>query len=401
MQRALLNLAIGIVACLVVHGCSRSSPKGGTAATKATNRWSQEVDRYWAADLCFDDPQVIQLCEAIREKNCEEIDRLVKVEGVDVNATGRMNVTPLFWAFPLGYAEAFEQIPRDENGLVYNEIAPTQREYMVKHARLMEHLLKLGADPNIKTTRGDVERTGKKGEPVVVPGHVFDLREGLAVTHLASQPIGPARFNYFPIVMANGGEPNLVDGNGLTPIFFACGRHFRLLGNLSSPENVAILIDAGAGLEVRDCDGYTPILTAANEAHFDLVYMLIHAGADHRAKNERAQGLVWFAHERKRFIENMPREHQDFFEKNRDSNIVAGTALEIDPYFLEVVAFLEQESQLPGGTHQHWKGEIDQVIEKCGEAARGKRDPFVDEWVAKRRKLPEANKEVPTAKSVE
>ncbi len=401
MQRAFLILAIGIAVCLQTQGCSGSDAKQERIATNPNKQWYLDQCRYWSPDLFFDDTNVILLCEAIAGYDFEQIDRLVKAESVGVNARGHMNMTPLFWAFPLGYAEAFENIPRDEdNGLVYNEIAPTQREYMVKHARLMEHLLKLGADPNIKTTRGDVERTGKKGEPIIVPGHVFDLREGLAVTHLASQPIGPARFNYFPIIMANGGDPNLVDGNGLTPIFFACGRHFRLLGNLSSPENVAILIDAGAGLEVRDCDGYTPILTAANEAHFDLVYMLIHAGADHRAKNARKQGLVWFAHERKRFVENMSREYRDFFEKNRDSNIVAGTALEIDPYFLEVVAFLEQEGQLPGGTHEHWKGEIDQVIEKCGEAARGKRDPFVDEWVAKRRKLPEANKEVPTAKSV-
>ncbi len=405
MQRASLLLALGIAVCLQAQGCSGSDAKQGRVATNPNEQWYLDQCRYWSPDLFFDDANVISLCTAIAKKDYEQIDRLVKAEGVDVNATGRMNMTALFWAFPLGYAEAFENIPRDEdNRLVDSEIAPTQREYMVKHARLMEHLLKLGANPNIKTTRGNVEETSKERKSVYVPGHVFDLREGLAVTHLASQPIGPARFNYFPLVMANGGDPNLVDGRGLTPIFFACGRHFRLLGNLSSPENVAILIDAGADLELRDSDGYTPILAAAAEAHFDLVHMLMHAGADFRAKNERGQNLAWFACDRKRFIENMPEEYEEFFERHPDFDIVKGSPREIELYFLDVVAFLDQEGMLPGGTQAKWRDEIDQLIKDYGKAAYGKRDPFVDEWVAKRRQLqksPEADKATSNVKAAE
>ena len=194
MQRALLNLAIGIVVCLVAHGCSRSSPKGGTAARKTSNRWSQEVKRYWSPDLFFDDPKVIQLCEAIREKDYEEIDRLVKVKGVDINATGRMNVTPLFWAFPLGFAEALSNLPDDWTG-IESEVKSVQQEFLARHARLLEHLLELGGNPNIKTTHVDVEEILRERKYIMVPGAAYEFREGLTVTHLSA--VGYLNFRRF------------------------------------------------------------------------------------------------------------------------------------------------------------------------------------------------------------
>ena len=35
-----------------------------------------------------------------------------------------------------------------------------------------------------------------------------------------------------------------------------------------------------------------------------------------------------------------------------------GTALEIDPYFLDVVGVLEKEGMLPEDTHEQWSKEI-------------------------------------------
>ena len=55
----------------------------------------------WKAENFFSDPGVISLCKAIEAKNLKEIDRLVK-SGVNVNAKGRGNMTPLLWAFPMG-----------------------------------------------------------------------------------------------------------------------------------------------------------------------------------------------------------------------------------------------------------------------------------------------------------
>ena len=74
----------------------------------------------WKAADFFTDPGVISLCKAIEAKDITEIDRLVK-SGVNVNAKGRGNMTPLLWAFPMG-EEVFGK------------------------------MLDLGADPNVQLT---------------------------------------------------------------------------------------------------------------------------------------------------------------------------------------------------------------------------------------------------------
>ena len=398
MQRALLNLAIGIVVCLVAHGCSRSSPKGGTAATKATNRWSQEVDRYWAADLFFDDPKVLQLCEAIREKNYEEIDRLVKVEGVDVNATGRMNMTPLFWAFPLGFAEALDKIPRDAKGMpIESEVVAVQEEYLGKHARLLEYLLKLGANPNIKTTPIILARLLRERKHILVPGGAFDFVEGMSVTHLAALAYYQSEISFLPIVLANGGDTDLVGTDGKTPVLLACGAGFGWIHSGGpSAENVALLIESGADFEIRDSGGNTPILAAGHYGHSRVVVMLLHAGADFRVKNDSGRGLAAYTQQHQRYlVERSKRTIDEFPEADW---------VRFDPYHLEVAIFLEQEGLLPEGTHAEWKREFDQLIEKHGKVAYEDRDPFVDEWVAKRqglRQSPKANTTDPKAKAPE
>lgn len=55
----------------------------------------------WKAEDFFTDPGVISLCRAIEKRDVAEIERVVK-SGVNINTKGRGNMTPLFWAFPMG-----------------------------------------------------------------------------------------------------------------------------------------------------------------------------------------------------------------------------------------------------------------------------------------------------------
>ncbi|NLS95279.1 MAG: ankyrin repeat domain-containing protein [Planctomycetaceae bacterium] len=294
MQRDFLILALGIVVCLQAPGCSRSSSTPSTASTARVGRWTQEAERGWAPELFFDDPAVLRLCEAIRKKDYAEIDRLVKTEGVDINATGRMNVTPLFWALPLGFAEALDKIPRDAKGMpIGSEAVPVQEEYLGKHARLLEHLLKLKANPNIKTTPIILARLLREHKHITVPGGAFDFVEGLSVTHLAALAYYQSEISFLPIVLANGGDPNLVGTDGKTPVLLACGAGFGWIhSGAPSAENVALMIEAGADFEIRDSGGNTPILVAAHHGHSRVVFMLLHAGADFRVKNDSGRGLA-------------------------------------------------------------------------------------------------------------
>ena len=58
--------------------------------------WYQTYD--WRAEDYFDDPQVIELCRAIEQKDLVLVDKLI-TERTDVNTKGKDNMTPLLWAY--------------------------------------------------------------------------------------------------------------------------------------------------------------------------------------------------------------------------------------------------------------------------------------------------------------
>ena len=365
----------------VVSGGQRPAAFGGgdsqAVDVPISDLWERESFRDWIPKRFFDDPKVIQLCDAIGQRDYERIDRLVKTEGADINRRGFADVTPLFWAFPLGFIEARGNLPKDKDGrLILSELGPHQEKAFREHADLLEHLLKLGADPNVKTTRGDIDKMLQMRKYLVVPVSVFQMYDGLAVTHLTAQLYWAPQFNFFPIVMANGGKPNVVlDEKAITPIFFACGvtSCSILERERFSPENVALLIDAGADLEFRDPDRRTPILAAADAGHFSLVYMLIHAGANIYVRGDRGWGL-----------EKCAEDYVGKVKRWRQGNSAPNRPYEVDAYCFDVVRHLEGHGLMPAGSADSLKARIDEAIDGTNKVAYGERDPFVDEWVKKR-----------------
>ena len=206
----------------------------------------------WKAEDFFTDKGVIALCKAIEKKNVAEVDRLVK-SGVNINAKGRNNMTPLLWAFPMG-------------------------EEIFKKA------LELGADPNVELT-GDVWHA-----PLLVQGHSVmsacaspDIVEGL--THREYFP-GVPMDNYLKFVLQHGGNPNITDVNGKTPLFY--------LG-LSIPrkvrERVRLLVEAGGDLNHRDSQGCTP-LNACIGRETDYLLCMLDAGADYRIPDNGGSDVI-------------------------------------------------------------------------------------------------------------
>jgi len=125
----------------------------------------------WKAEDFFQDPQVIGLCEAIAANDLESMGRLIKA-GVNVNAKGAGNMTPLLWAFPDDRPDRFEM------------------------------LLEAGANPNVKITTD-----------LGVPNG-FEV--GDSVTHKAAASYFP---EHFRLVMEHGGDPDVLNSRGETPIF--------------------------------------------------------------------------------------------------------------------------------------------------------------------------------------
>ncbi len=188
----------------------------------------------WKAEDFFADPKVIELCRAIEKDDLKEIEALI-AGGVDVNAKGKDNMTPLMWAFPDEKLSRFEM------------------------------LLRAGADPNVYIT-----------SDLGVPN---GFTKGDSVTHMACRTYFP----YFKAVFENGGDPNLIDGrsirSGETPIFSVVEGAVP-----DSKERIKLLIEKGADVNhcLKDFSGGGNVLlyAAIHYGQYDICSFLIDQGCD-------------------------------------------------------------------------------------------------------------------------
>ncbi len=195
---------------------------------------AEPTGRKYDARNYFSDPKVAELAEAARKGDVERIDALV-AEGVNVNARGHSQDAPSM------------------NGitpLIYSMVGESRKGF--------QRLLERGADPNLQTDIGDSAMS-------------------FAAHRKESESL--------KLLLAHGGNPNLrsavvphKDDWKPTPIFDAIsGRN---------AENARILIKAGANLNVRNSFGWTPLMSAAAQNSFEVMYMLLEGDADFRAKDK-------------------------------------------------------------------------------------------------------------------
>lgn len=211
----------------------------------------------WKAEECFANADVVALCKAIEAKDLKEIDRLAKA-GVNIKARGRGNMTPLLWAFPMGEA-------------------------------VFGKMLDLGADPNVQLT--DDFTAGN-----VMPCTIRGLEKGKSVTS-ASVELTDGYFRdqvvrninmdgYLELVLKHGGNPNLEDLEGNTPLFYAFWpRRTR--------ENIRLLLGAGADSNHRNHLGKTPVMSdGACKRCYDYKLALLEFGADYRIADNQGWDLI-------------------------------------------------------------------------------------------------------------
>lgn len=138
-----------------------------SAEQAANERARKELVAYMSLETMFPDPQVRALAEAAGKGDLKKIEALVE-QGVNVNARGARNATPLFWAMRSSNIKGFTK------------------------------LLELGANPNV----------------------VFD--DGGTVMHWAVQHKNEA---FLKTALEHGGDPNLQGGqDNETPLFDAIGK---------------------------------------------------------------------------------------------------------------------------------------------------------------------------------
>jgi ankyrin repeat protein len=203
---ACLLVVLGMISCWIVS-CSREN----------------DVIRH--GNLSFDckkvfdeEPAALALAKAASRGDSRGIEQLISA-GAKVNAVGKHDITPLWWA---AWAENFDGFSA---------------------------LLKNKADPNVFR------------------------EEGLPVMHLVAQMNDPRFLNE---ALKYGGNPDVIDNfTGSTPLFRT------VLFDL--PKQRDLLINAGADINIQVRDSGRTLLMTAVEANADykLVYMLLERGANY------------------------------------------------------------------------------------------------------------------------
>lgn len=126
-----------------------------------------------------------------------------------------------------------------------------------------QHLLERGANPNLQMTRSTLTRDG--------------LTDGNSAMSFAAMHEDPW---YLEVTLKHGGDPNIVNPVKEVRPILQC----IMLLDRSRPrprlEQLKMLIAAGADLNARDGNGFTPMMIAAMENRYDMVFMMLQAGAD-------------------------------------------------------------------------------------------------------------------------
>ena len=183
----------------------------------------------------FTDAKTVKFCEYIKQGKPESIAQAIK-DGADVNAIGKSNVTPLFWAAI--------------------ECPEVQRKEMI------HKLLLLGADPNVVTTHENSRlRTG-----------LFDT----SVAHLATESTDGALFD---VVFAHGGNANLWPRFRKTPL------HELATLNLPLDEKkrrLMTMLEKGGHIDSRNMQngGSTPAMEAIRHGYVQFALLIFRLGAD-------------------------------------------------------------------------------------------------------------------------
>lgn len=240
-----LRFKIGFY-CLVVSfslgisSCKAEEIDFGTMKSSEdefNKRQQQKLVILMPLETMFPDRLERALAEAAGKGKIKVIEELI-AKGVDVNARGMKNATPLFWALRNSNVKGFTK------------------------------LLELGADPNALFAYGSVMHWAARHEDIA----------------------------FLKAALQHGGNPNLVAGQfSETPLFETIG-----LARNDRKENRQLLLASGADINARTVDessympigGQTPVMKAAGLGRFDIVYELLEAGANYKIKNDSGHDLT-------------------------------------------------------------------------------------------------------------
>ncbi len=219
---------------------------------------------------------------AVRQDDGDMVDRLIKA-GANVKAANRYGVTPLYLA-------------------CVNGSTP-----------MIEKLLEAGADPNSATTEGEtalmtVARTGDVEAAGVLLAHGADVnaKEQWRQQTPLMWAVAESHPEMAQELIAHGADVNArqvewhwerqitkeprdkwMPLGGLTPLLFAARQ--------GCVECERVLIKAGADINATNPNGFSPILLAIINSHYDVAVSLLDQGADQNIADETGRTPLYAA----------------------------------------------------------------------------------------------------------
>jgi ankyrin repeat protein len=218
-------------------GCFAENP-----ATLSTFSFPPGPRQTWRAGAFFSDPEVLGLVKAIEKGDLAAIDRAAS-SGVDLNARGDLELSPLSWAFLMQNKPSFER------------------------------LLELGADPNTRIfggVRDDRPRASfnvAQDPPIELKPDVDKTAEsGVSLVELAA--VCNDDSDWLEMLLRHHADPSLSYNEDLdSPL--QCAIWFQGVGPAQNA-NITLLLDAGADLNHQNRLRFTAALHAINLNRYDI-----------------------------------------------------------------------------------------------------------------------------------
>ncbi|ODV74430.1 Pho81p [Cyberlindnera jadinii NRRL Y-1542] len=226
-----------------------------------------------------------EACCNVFEKRTFIIELGIK-NALNLNSKDISGRIPLHYAAELGRTDLIELLCTSDdtlnylNKLDYDAMSPLILAIEKNHLDTVKSLLQLGADPaptnsetnpqhlplNVACKSGNYEAA----ELLLTQPRVKDFQkdaEGLLPLHVVAKT---GNFKLVPLLTENGADPNSLDGFNKWPAIFYSASE-------GHPRTTAALIKAGAKIEVKDEEGFTPLFYASWEGHVSVLNVLINA----------------------------------------------------------------------------------------------------------------------------